>query len=314
MSDLAQLFEYKGEKMKDIIIVGGGPAGLSAALYAKRAGFSVAVFDRETSESQLAKATEVDNYLGISNCTGEELYERFRKHINDSEIEIIQNSVNAIEKKDDHISVYTKKGEFICKNLIIAVGRTHKALGIDGEKELSGSGVSYCATCDGYFFKDKTVCVIGGGDSALSEAVYLSEFCEKVYIIHKRDTFKAAKYLVEKARERENIEFIFNATPVKIAGEGFVQALKYKTLSEEKELKCDGIFVSIGEIPNMKFSIKGLETDKGGYIITDNYCRTNLKGISAVGDIRKKELYQIITAVADGAIAIEGILKYGERK
>lgn len=312
--DLAQLFKYQGEKMKDIIIIGGGPAGLSAALYAKRAGLSVVVLDKGAAESQLTKATDVDNYLGIPNCTGEELYKKFMDHIKDSGIEIIRGSVNAIETNDDHISVYTKKEEFACKNAIIATGRTHRSLGIDGEEAFSGSGVSYCATCDGYFFKDKTVCVIGGGDSALSEAVYLSELCKKVYIMHRRDTFRAAKYLVERAEERENIKFLFNAVPVRIVGEGSVKALKYKVLDEEKELKCEGIFVSIGEIPNMQFNVEGLETDNNGYIITDNYCRTNFKNISAVGDIRKKELYQIITAVADGAVAIEGILKSGEQK
>ena len=204
--------------------------------------------------------------------------------------------------------MFTKKDEFECRHLILAMGRSHKHLGVEGEERLAGAGVSYCATCDGFFFRNKVVAVIGGGDSAVSQAIYLSAFCQKVYLIHRRDELRAANYLVERARDKDNIEFVLNATVNEILGDSFVTGVSI-TQSGVRTIECDGVFGAVGEQANMKFAIDGLNTTPQGQIITDNYCRTNIERLYAVGDIREREAYQIITAVADGALVIEGILQ-----
>ena len=295
--------------MIDVLIIGGGPAGLSTAIYAKRAGLSVTVLDKGASECQITKAVEVENYLGYKSISGIDLHAQFTEHVKANDISIIKKGVVSVEKTDYGFKVHTKKDEFECKKLVLAMGRSHKHLGVKGEEELAGAGVSYCATCDGYFFKDKIVCVIGGGDSAVSQAIYLSAFCQKVYLIHRRDTFRAANYLVERAKEKGNIEFVLNATLNEICGENLVNAVNVNQNGEERIINCDGVFGAIGEQPNMKFAIEGLQTASNGQIITDNYCRTNIDNLYAVGDIRDREVYQIITAVADGALAVEGMLK-----
>ena len=304
--------KFKEKTMFDVIIAGAGPAGLSAAIYAKRAGFSVLVLDKGGADCQMTKAVEVENYLGIPSLSGVDLYAKFLEHVKQNDIEIIKRAVLGVEKTADIIKVKTRKENYECKNLIIATGRSHRPLGVVGEEKFSGAGISYCATCDGYFFKGKTVCVVGGGDSALSQLVYLAGICKKVYLIHRRDTFRAEKYLVDRAKKLENAEFILNSNLAEIMGENSVSAIKYiDRNNEEKTVQCDGVFGAIGELPNMKFTVDGLEISEGGYIITDNYCKTNIDGIYAVGDIRQKELCQIVTAVADGALAIKGILKNG---
>lgn len=295
--------------MIDVLIIGGGPAGLSSAIYAKRAGLSVTVLDKGASECQITKATEVENYLGYKSITGLDLHAQFVEHVKSQEIPIIKKAVVSVEKTENGFRVFTKKDEFECKHLILAMGRSHKHLGVEGEDRLVGAGVSYCATCDGFFFKDKIVCVVGGGDSAVSQAIYLSAFCKKVYLVHRRDTFRAANYLVERAQERANIEFVLNARVNEILGDNFVAGISVSQNEEEYAIECDGIFGAVGEQANMKFVIEGLNTTPQGQIITDNYCRTNIKGLYAVGDIRDREVYQIITAVADGALVIDGILK-----
>lgn len=295
--------------MIDVLIIGGGPAGLSSAIYAKRAGLSVVVLDKGASECQITKATEVENYLGYKSISGIELHSQFVEHAKSQEIPIVKKGVVSVEKNENGYKVFTKKDEFECKHLVLAMGRSHKHLGVKGEDRLSGAGVSYCATCDGFFFKDKTVCVVGGGDSAVSQAVYLSAFCKKVYLIHRRDTFRAANYLVERAQGKDNIEFVLNASINEILGDNFVIGVSVNQNETDRTIECDGVFGAVGEQANMKFVIDGLNTTSQGQIITDNYCRTNIKHLYAVGDIREREVYQIITAVADGALVIEGILK-----
>ena len=225
---------------------------------------------------------------------------------------MVKRAVIDVEKSENGYKVRTRKDEFESKYLILAMGRSHKHLGVEGEDRLAGVGVSYCATCDGFFFKDKTVCVVGGGDSALSQAIYLSAFCKHVYLIHRRDTFRAANYLVDRAKSKDNIKFVLNATINEIIGDNFVTAVSLSVNGSNEVVLCDGVFGAIGEKANMSFTIEGLNTTNQGQIITDNYCRTNLKGLYAIGDIREREVYQIITAVADGALVIEGILKDSE--
>lgn len=295
--------------MTDIIIIGGGPAGLSAAIYAKRAGFSVLIIDKGAAECQITKAVEVENYLGFPSITGMDLHAKFTEHVKSNDITIVKKAVVSVDQTSEGYVVRTKKDEYECSYLILAMGRSHKHLGVEGEDRLSGAGVSYCATCDGFFFKDKDVCVIGGGDSALSQAIYLSSFCKKVYLIHRRDSFRAANYLVDRAKQIGNISFVLNATVERILGDSSVEGVDIRT-SEGSDLKieCSGVFGAVGEIANMKFTINGLNTTAQGQIITNNYCKTNLSRLYAIGDIREREVYQIITAVADGAIVIEGIL------
>lgn len=296
--------------MTDIIIIGGGPAGLSAAIYARRAGLSVLVLDKGAAECQLAKAAEVENYLGFESISGTELRDRFASHAAACGVETVKKAVLGVEKADGVFRVSTRREVFEARFVIIAVGRSHKSIGSLGEEKFVGSGVSYCATCDGYFFKDKRVAVVGGGDSALSQAIYLSSLCSEVYLVHRRDTFRAAHYLVERARERDNIKLITESTVAEIYGNERVEGIRLISTRDgaESALECDGVFGAVGEAPNMKFTVDGLHLGAGGLIPTDELCATNIEGLYAVGDIREKRVYQIVTAVADGALAIEGIL------
>lgn len=297
--------------MTDVLIIGGGPAGLSAAIYAKRAGFSVMIIDKGAGDCQLTKATEVENYLGFNAVSGIELHSIFTEHAKAQEISIVKKAVVAVEKLENGFKVFTKKDEFECKYLILAMGRSHRHLDVKGEEQFTGTGVSYCATCDGFFFRNKTVCVVGGGDSALTQAIYLSAFCKKVYLIHRRDSFRAANYLVKRAMDKDNIDFVLNATLNEILGDNFVNGVNVIVNGKrELHIECDGVFGAIGEEANLKFDIEGLNKTPNGQIITDNYCKTNIDKLYAIGDIREREVYQIITAVADGALVIDGILKH----
>ena len=295
--------------MIDVLIIGGGPAGLSTAIYAKRAGLSVMIFDKGAGDCQLTKATEVENYLGFNCISGLELHSKFTDHLKSQDITIVKKAVLNIEKLERGFKVFTRKDEVECSHLVLAMGRSHKHLGVKNEEKFAGAGVSYCATCDGFFFKNKTVCVIGGGDSALSQAIYLSAFCDKVYLVHRRSEFRAANYLVKRAESKDNIEFVLNTIVDEITGDNFVDGINIVREGNIEHINCDGIFGAIGEESNLKFEIDGLERTSNGQIITDNYCRTNIDNLYAVGDIREREVYQIITAVADGALVIEGILK-----
>lgn len=317
--------------MLDVIIIGAGPAGLSTAIYAKRAGFSVLVLDRGAADSQLAKAAEVENYLGFPSVSGAELQEMFTSHAISSGIEIVRRPVLSVERySGGEISgegsceaggksegscevkgfkVRTRKNEYLCRRLVLAMGRSHRTLGAVGEDALSGRGVSYCATCDGYFYRGGTVCVVGGGDSALSQAIYLSAICKKVILVHRRDTFRAARYLIDRLAEHPNIELRMNSTVSEILGEDRACGVLLASGNHTERIECDGVFVAVGETPNMPFEIDGLERAATGEIITDELCRTSIDGLYAVGDLRKKEVCQIITAVSDGALAVEGMVR-----
>ncbi len=295
--------------MTDIIIIGGGPAGLSTAIYAKRAGFSVMILDKGAAECQLTKATEVENYLGFTSIGGLELHSKFTEHVKANDIPIVKKAAISVSKNKNGFIVKTKRDEFESKFVVLAMGRSHKHLGVEGEEKFAGAGVSYCATCDGFFFKNKTVAVVGGGDSALSQAIYLAALADRVYLIHRRNEFRAANYLVQRAHQINNIEFILNSTVNEIVGDNFVTGININHGGNTELIKCDGVFGAVGEQANMKFEIEGLATTAQGQILTDNYCKTNIKGLYAVGDIRNREVYQIITAVADGALAIEGIMQ-----
>lgn len=297
--------------MKDVVIIGGGPAGLSAAVYAKRAAMDVVVIEKEPfTGGQIINTDKVDNYLGLNGLSGFEIAEKFKEHADGFGIEFIEDDVKKIIRDNDRIILELENGEKIeTANIIIATGAKHKSLNVPGEKELTGAGVSYCATCDGAFFKNKEAAVVGGGDVALEDALYLSNICSKVYLIHRREELRAAKNIQEAVFSKENIIFLPGYVVDKLEGENMLETvfLKNTVSGETKELAVSGIFIAIGMGPVTEFVKDIVELDSTGYIVAGEDGRTNVKGIYAVGDVRTKPLRQLITAVSDGANAVYSI-------
>ena len=297
--------------MKDVVIIGGGPAGLSAAVYAKRAAMDVIVIEKEPfAGGQIISSEKVENYLGLNGISGFDLAARYREHAEDVGVEFVTNEVKKISRSKDSIILELENGERMeTVNIVIATGARHRMLNVPGEKELTGAGVSYCATCDGAFFKNKEVAVVGGGDVALGDALYLSGICSKVYLINRREELRAAKNIQEAVFSKENIVFLPNYVVEGLEGESMLEKiiLKNTVSGETKELELSGIFVAIGMSPVTGFAEGIIELDSAGYIIADEDCRTNVKGIYSAGDVRTKALRQLITAVSDGANAVYSI-------
>lgn len=300
--------------MYDVIIIGSGPAGLSAALYAKRAMLDTLVIEEmPLSGGQIINTSDVDNYIGLPGIGGFELAQVFRQHVDRYDVQFKTASVLSLEDNGEYKTVTLKSGERLeTKTVIIATGAKNRTLGAIGEAELTGKGVSYCATCDGGFYKNKTVAVVGGGDVALEDAIYLSRICQKVYVIHRRDEFRGAKILADKVKSLENIEIIWNATVEKINGDDRLKSvvLKDKISTSLKELTLDGLFIAVGTVPNSGIAQGIAQLDSGGYIIADESCKTSTDGIFAAGDVRTKQVRQVITAAADGACAVAAAEKY----
>lgn len=301
-------------KIYDLIIVGSGPAGLSAAVYAKRAMLNTLVIEKQPmSGGQILNTYEVDNYLGLPMINGFDMGMKFREHADQLGAEFKVTQVSEIIDKKDTKEVHLADGSIVeAKALILATGAHYRKLEVPGEAELTGKGVSYCATCDGAFFRGKTVAVVGGGDVALEDAQFLARGCEKVYVIHRRDEFRGAKILQSKLMELPNVEIIWDTVVTKINGNEKVTSieLENKRTSTLRELDVDGVFIAIGILPDSGL-LKGIvEMDKGGYIIADETGATNRPGIYVAGDIRSKKLRQIITAAADGANAVFAIEQY----
>lgn len=298
--------------MKDLVIIGSGPAGLSAAVYGKRALLDEVVIEKEMfSGGQIISTERVDNYLGSFGINGYDLAIQFRQHADSLEVPFITGCVKNIVDKGEYKELLLDNGEVInARYVIIATGAAYRKLGIKGEKELKGAGVSYCATCDGAFFRNKSVAVVGGGDVALEDAIYLSNLCEKVYLIHRREELRGAKILQKEIEDKTNIEFLPFTEVKEICGDSNVERIitHNNQNGEEKALEVAGVFIAIGMVPQCDF-INGLvDTDASGYIIASEDCKTSIDGIYAVGDIRTKKLRQIVTAVADGAVAISEIV------
>lgn len=304
--------------MKDIMIIGSGPAGLSAAIYAKRAGLDAAVLEKAPmSGGQVLTTYEVDNYPGLPGIGGFELGMKFREHADRMQVEFIEEEVEQIEDAGDYKKVITTQGEHEARTVLLATGAVHAKLGIPGEDELAGMGVSYCATCDGAFFRKKITAVIGGGDVAVEDAIFLSRMCEKVYLIHRRDELRAAKSLQKELFELPNVEVLWNSLPEAILGSEQVEGLRIteRVTGKTQELNVSGVFVAVGILPNTDYCSGLVEMDEKGYVLAGEDCCTSRKGIYAAGDIRKKPLRQILTAAADGANAITSIQGYlTERK
>lgn len=301
-------------KIFDIIILGGGPAGLSSAIYAARGAVSTAIVDINMLGGQPSNYLELENYPGFQLVGGYDLMEKFEEHADKFGVEKFPmqeiTKIDLAKKK-----IYTKEFEFSAKSIIIATGAQPMKLGVKGEKEFVGRGVSYCAVCDGAFYKDKIVAVVGGGNSAIEEAMYLTKFAKKVYIIHRRDKLRADKILQEKAFKNQKIEFIWNSIVLEIQGENTVKSIVLKNLQTDKisKLKIDGIFPYIGISPNTEFFSGQLEQDKYGFIQTDTTMATSIEGIYAIGDVRNTPLRQVVTAASDGAIGATYALRYIEQ-
>lgn len=286
--------------MYDIVIIGSGPAGLSAAVYASRAQFSAVVAEKDyMGAGQIAASEQVDNYLGLPEINGYELGEKFREHAVSLGTEFFEGEVSGIIKNAESYTVSFKDGSTMESRCIIyAAGTSYRRLEIPGGELL---GVSYCATCDGAFYKGKTAAVVGGGDTALGDALYLSKIAEKVYLIHRRDTFRANRALQELVKKTPNIEVILNAVPTKVIGEKRVEGLEISVSGETKNFKVNGVFVAIGSVPNTGILNGICSLDKNGYIIAGEDGITSADGLFAAGDVRTKALRQVVTAVSDGA-------------
>jgi thioredoxin reductase (NADPH) len=300
-------------KIYDVLIIGAGPAGMGAAIYAKRAGLDCAVIDQSpVSGGQVLTTYEVDNYLGLPGISGGDLSDRFREHADKLGVEFITANVVKIDNGNDIKTIITDEGKFITKTIVLSTGAIHSMLGVPGEKELAGVGVSYCATCDGAFFRKKTVAVVGGGDVAVEDAIFLAGICQKVYLIHRRDKLRAALSLQSKLMSMNNIEIIWDSEVTQICGSDIVEKIeiKNKKTGDNKTLELSGIFIAVGVVPTTEI-VKGIiELDENGYVIADETCATSVPGIYVAGDIRKKPMRQIITAVADGANAINSAQKF----
>lgn len=296
--------------MLDTIIIGSGPAGLSASIYIKRANLNVLVIEKDyEGTGQVAESRKVDNYLGIPEISGYELGEKFREHALKSGVNFLEaNVINIKKQKDNIIRVELENGEYVeAKTIIYATGATHRRLNVLGEEKYLGRGVSYCAICDGAFYKNKVVAVIGGGDVALDDAVYLSEIAKKVYLIHRRKEFRGAESTLNLLKEKENVEILINSEVDSILGDDKVTGI---LLKNKRELILDGIFSAIGMIPKTEILKELIDLDEYGYVKADETGKTNLKGFFVAGDVRKKELRQIVTAVSDGANAATSAINY----
>ena len=299
--------------MYDIIIIGSGPAGLSAAIYAQRACLDTIVIEKNgISGGQVLNTWEVDNYPGFPGVTGFELSRQFREHANKLGARVVQDEVVQVELSGNVKKVVCEEETYEARCVILASGAHHWTLEVPGEEELRGAGVSYCATCDGAFFRGRTVAVVGGGDAALEDAIFLARMCEKVYIVHRRDKLRGAKRLQERLQALENIEFVWNSETVAIEGKAQVEALRLRQTKtgEEKRLDVDGVFIAVGIAPESELYAGQLELDEQGYIRADESGQTSVPGVFAAGDVRTKALRQILTAASDGANCVASAERY----
>lgn len=291
--------------MYDIIIVGAGTAGLSAAIYGVRAGKSVLVLEANVYGGQIINTPEIENYPGIKHISGYEFATNLYEQAKDLGADIKYEKVVEIKSEQEVKVVITEKETYTTKSIILATGAKNRPLGLEKEKELIGRGISYCATCDGAFFRGKEVAVNGGGNTALEDALFLSSYCSKVYVIHRRDTFRGEEKLLQSLKEKKNVEFILNSYIDELLGVDKLEGIKVrnKITKEEKQINISGLFIAIGQMPeNMIFS-NIVELDDSGYIKAMEDCKTNIEGIFVAGDTRTKSVRQLATAASDGAIA-----------
>lgn len=298
----------------DVIIIGGGPAGLSAGLYAGRGKLKTLLIEKETFGGQTATTHEVENYPGVLKITGPELSEVMREQVENFGVEIVKEGVVEVDFDSDIKVVKTYENEFKAKTIILAMGAKPRLAGFKNENEFRSMGVSYCATCDGAFFEGLDIAVIGGGDSAITEALYLTRFAKTIKIIHRRKEFRAAKSLLKKAEDHEKIEFILDTVVEEAQGDGILEKLILRNVinNEKSELIVSGCFVFVGLDPINDIIKDKIDLDDFGYVISSEDMKTNIPGVFVAGDLRQKNLRQIITAASDGAIASTMAEKYLE--
>ena len=292
--------------MYDIIVVGGGPAGLTAALYASRAGKKVLVLEGETPGGQINYSPHVDNYPGLPGMDGEHFAQTLTQQALDQGVELVSEGAVSFRIQGDQMEIKTDEERYTSAAVILATGVTQRRLGLEHEDDLIGMGVSYCAVCDGAFYQDMPVAVVGGGDTALQEALFLSERCSKVTVIHRRDLFRGQMKLLEQLRERPNVEFLLSHTVKALRRDknGLTGLLVHDIKeNEDREMKVDGLFVAVGQEPRNKIFASLLSTDEHGYLMAGEDCSTSMSGVFAAGDCRTKEVRQLTTAVGDGAVA-----------
>ena len=301
--------------MYDIIIIGAGPAGLTSAIYAKRANKSVLVLEAKTYGGQIVNTACIDNYPALPHISGIEFATNLYNQTKDLGVDIKFEKVVDFELTNELKTVITTSNRYECKSIIIATGADKRKLGIDREEEFTGKGVSYCATCDGMFFKGKEVAVVGGGNTALEEAKYLSSICSKVYLIHRRDEFRGNESEVNLLKDLGNIEFVLNSNVTKLLGNNFLEGIEVTNkLGNAYNISVSALFVAVGQVPETTNIVGKINTDNNGYIIADESTRTNIDGIFVAGDVRTKDLRQLTTAVSDGAQAATMACKYVNSK
>lgn len=299
-------------KQYDIVIVGAGTAGLSAAIYAVRAGKSVIVLEATTHGGQIVNTPEVENYPGIQKISGFEFANNLYKQAKSLGAEVIYEKVIGIEVNGEEKIVHTTKEDYQAKAVILATGAKNRPLGLEHEKEWIGAGISYCAICDGMFYRGKDVAVAGGGNTALENAIFLTNYCRKVYLIHRRDAFRGEEKLLQTLKEKPNVEFVLNANITRLIGEDGVDGVEVedKNTHEKRIIDVMGLFVAIGQMPENSEFINVVDLDKSGYIEAKEDCKTKTKGIFTAGDCRTKKVRQLATAASDGAIAALAACEY----
>ena len=300
--------------MYDIIVIGAGPAGMTASIYARRALKKVLVLEAVSYGGQIINTLDIENYPVEAHISGFDFSTKLYNQAVDLGAEFIFEKCMKIDKKNSLFEVYTSNNKYQCKSIIIATGTENRKLGLDREHEYIGKGLSYCATCDGAFYKKRDVAVVGGGNTALEDALYLSNICNKVYLIHRRDEFRGDNSVVDKIKGKTNIDIIYNSNVTKIIGDERLNAIEISNLDgSKKEINVSGLFVAIGKIPENDIFKDIIEIDENGYILASENCHTNIDGIFVAGDNRTKLLRQLVTATSDGAIAATEAIHYLER-
>lgn len=297
----------------DVIVIGGGPGGYTAALYAARANLSVAILEKLSPGGQMGTTDVIDNYPGFpQGVNGFELAMQMKEGAERFGAQTQLAEVTQVELAGQVKTIHTSGGDYQARTVVLATGAHPRELGLPGERELRGRGVSYCATCDGMFYRGKTVVVVGGGNTAVSDVLYLSRLCEKVYLVHRRDTLRASKVYLDPLQKAENVEFVWDSEVKQLLRDQAVTGVRVrnKKTGEERDIPCGGVFVAVGYLPNTELYRGQVELDEAGYVLADETTQTNLPGVFAVGDLRKKPLRQVVTAASDGAVAAHFIEEY----
>ena len=300
------------DNIYDVLIVGGGPGGMTAGIYAKRAGLNVAIIEKGMPGGAIVNTPEVSNYTGYTKINGIDLATKMFEHASSLDVPFIFEEVKTMKLSGDIKKVVCYENTYEARTVILAFGASVRKLNVEGEHNLLGKGVSYCATCDGALYKGENVALVGGGNTALEDALYLANLAKKVYLIHRRDEFRGEAYLSSQVKEKDNIELVLNSVVSRVNGKDKIESVEItnKETKEVKTMSVDGLFVCIGRGPDTDMIEDEIEKDSSGYIVTDENMKTNIPGVFAVGDIRNTVLRQIVTACGDGAIAATKAFEY----